>query len=47
MRRIGGKTTSFRCSDELRERLEAHANDDDRSVGWVIRKAIEEYLDRK
>lgn len=38
---------SFRTMNELKERLEAQAKREDRSVAYVIREAVEEYLQRK
>lgn len=35
-----------RVEKALKDRLEAHAKLQDRSVSWVIRKAIKEYLDQ-
>jgi predicted transcriptional regulator len=36
----------FRIEDELWESAERVAADMDRSVSWLIRKAVEEYVDR-
>jgi predicted transcriptional regulator len=35
-----------RVSTEFKERLARYAATQDRDVSWVVRKAIEEYLDR-
>jgi predicted transcriptional regulator len=35
-----------RVAADFKERLARHAATQDRDVSWVIRKAIEEYLDR-
>jgi predicted transcriptional regulator len=35
-----------RVEADLKERLARYAASQDRAVSWVIRKAIEEYLDR-
>ena len=35
-----------RVADDFKERLARYAVTQDRDVSWVIRKAIEEYLDR-
>jgi predicted transcriptional regulator len=35
-----------RVEADLKERLARYAASQDRGVSWVIRKAIEEYLDR-
>jgi predicted transcriptional regulator len=40
------KQRQLRMEDELWERAQRAANDLDRSVSWVIRKALEEYIDR-
>jgi predicted DNA-binding protein len=37
---------AVRVSAEVRERLEAKAQQLERSVGWVLRKAVEEWLER-
>jgi predicted transcriptional regulator len=36
----------LRMEDELWNSAERVAQDQDRSVSWVIRKALEEYIDR-
>jgi len=36
---------SLRLSDEIREKLEEIAKKDDRSLSYIIKKAIEYYLD--
>jgi predicted DNA-binding protein len=38
--------TTVRLPDDLREQLKAHAAELDRSVSWIIRQAILEYLTR-
>jgi predicted DNA-binding protein len=35
-----------RVETQLKERLTAYARKQDRDISWVIRKAVEEYLDR-
>jgi predicted transcriptional regulator len=42
------KTTlpAVRVDQALKERLASYAESQERSVSWVIRKAIKEYLDR-
>jgi predicted transcriptional regulator len=35
-----------RVETDLKDRLTRHASKQDRSVSWVIKKAVEEYLDR-
>lgn len=35
-----------RVETQLKERLTAYARNQDRDISWVIRKAVEEYLDR-
>jgi predicted transcriptional regulator len=35
-----------RVEAELKERLARYAAKQERSVSWVIKKAVEEYLDR-
>lgn len=40
------KQRQLRMEDQLWERAERVAADLDRSVSWVIRKALEEYIDR-
>ncbi|WP_157253263.1 CopG family ribbon-helix-helix protein [Nonomuraea typhae] len=35
-----------RVDVELKDRLRRHAESQERDVSWVIRKAIEEYLNR-
>jgi predicted transcriptional regulator len=35
-----------RVSTEFKDRLTRYATTQDRDVSWVIRKAIEEYLDK-
>jgi predicted transcriptional regulator len=35
-----------RVEADFKERLARYAEKQDRSVSWVIKKAIEEYLDR-
>jgi predicted transcriptional regulator len=37
----------IRISVELRDRLRKVAQEEDRSVGWLIRKAVEEFLSRR
>jgi predicted transcriptional regulator len=34
-----------RVETQLKERLTAYARKQDRDISWVIRKAVEEYLD--
>ena len=36
----------FPCPDELWAAAERVGNDEDRSVSWIIRKALEEYIER-
>lgn len=38
---------SFRITNALKDRLEAQAKREDRSVAYVVRKAVEEYLNRR
>ena len=38
---------SFRTTNELKEQLELQSKREDRSVAYVVRKAVEEYLERK
>lgn len=40
------QTTSIRLDADTRARLQAIAKRDDRSLAYVIKKAIAEYLDR-
>jgi predicted transcriptional regulator len=35
-----------RVATEFKERLARYAESQDRDVSWVIRRAVEEYLDR-
>ena len=35
-----------RVEADFKERLISHAKSQDRDVSWIIRKAVEEYLDR-
>jgi len=35
-----------RVAADFKDRLARHAAKQDRAVSWVIRKAVEEYLDR-
>ncbi|WP_431901573.1 CopG family ribbon-helix-helix protein [Nonomuraea sp. bgisy101] len=44
----GDRTTlpPVRVDAELKERLRRYAASQERDVSWVIRKAIEEYLNR-
>jgi predicted transcriptional regulator len=37
----------IRVSVELRDRLRKVAEEDDRSIGWILRQAAEEYLERR
>jgi predicted transcriptional regulator len=39
-------STSVRLDDDTRARLDAIAKRDDRSLAYVIRKAIDEYIER-
>ncbi len=36
----------FTCPDELWDSADRVAKSEDRSVSWLIRKAVEEYIDR-
>lgn len=38
---------SIRFSDEIRQRIDKQAAREERSAGYVVQKAIEEYLDAK
>ena len=38
---------SFRITNELKNRLDAQAKREDRSVAYVVRKAVENYLNEK
>ena len=40
-------STSIRLDAETRDRLQAIADRDDRSLAYVIKKAIAEYLERQ
>lgn len=40
-------TISFKASDELNERLESLAGELDRKKSYIIRQAIEEFLEAK
>lgn len=42
-----GVTVSGRVSDELAARLNVYMERHDRAMGWVLRKALEELLDRE
>lgn len=41
------RTISFVATENLFKALEDKAQKEDRSVSWLIRKAIEEYLAKK
>ena len=43
----GVHSTSIRLDAETRDRLQAIADRDDRSLAYVIKKAIAEYLERQ
>lgn len=45
--RTAPHSTSIRLESQTRARLEAIAQRDDRSLAYVIKKAIAEYLDRE
>lgn len=38
---------SFRITNALKDRLEARAKHEDRSVAYIVRKAVEEYLSQR
>lgn len=38
--------TSFHCTADLLARLREIAEQEDRTVAWLVRSAVEEYLDR-
>jgi predicted transcriptional regulator len=40
-------STSIKLSDGLRERVQAIAEDEDRSANWLMNDAISKYVDRK
>lgn len=43
----GDKTITFRCPPELREKLVALGEKEDRPLGWIIRKALESFVELK
>ena len=47
MQDVAKQTTSIRLDPQTRARLQAVAKRDDRSLAYVIKKAIAEYLERE
>lgn len=39
-------TTAIRFPDDLHEKLRVAAEERDRSINWVVVKAVEDFLDR-
>ncbi len=44
---VKGDTFSFRVTEGLRDALQQMAKEQDRSVGWLVRAAIEMYIERE
>ena len=43
---MANKNISIVITDEVREKLDAYAKQEDRNISWVVRKAIEEFFER-
>ena len=44
---VKGDTFSFRVTEGLRDALQQMAKEQERSVGWLVRAAIEMYIERE
>lgn len=43
---MANKNISVVVTDEMREALDKAATEQERNISWIIRKAIEQYLDK-